>query len=33
MNKKKLVDMVKKGVPDKEIMRELGIQTKASRVL
>lgn len=30
MNKKKLVDMVKKGVPDKEIMRELGIQTKAS---
>jgi hypothetical protein len=30
MNKKKIVDMVKKGVPDKEIMRELGIQTKAS---
>jgi len=30
MNKKKLIDMVKKGVPDKEIMRELGIQTKAS---
>lgn len=30
MNKKKLIGMVKKGVPDKEIMRELGIQTKAS---
>lgn len=30
MNKKKIIDMVKKGVPDKEIMRELGIQTKAS---
>ena len=30
MNKKKIIDMVKKGVPDKEIMKELGIQTKAS---
>jgi hypothetical protein len=28
--KEKLIDMVKKGIPDKEIMRELGIQTKAS---
>jgi len=28
--KKKIIDMVRKGVPDKEIMRELGIQTKAS---
>jgi hypothetical protein len=28
--KKKLIDMVKKGVPDKEIMKELGIQTRAS---
>ena len=27
---KKLIEMVKKGVPDKEIMKELGIQTKAS---
>ena len=27
---KKLVEMVRKGVPDKEIMRELGIKTKAS---
>jgi len=27
---KKLIDMIKKGVPDKEIMKELGIQTKAS---
>ncbi|NIO21969.1 MAG: hypothetical protein GTN76_14875 [Candidatus Aenigmarchaeota archaeon] len=27
---KKLIDMVKKGIPDKEIMKELGIQTKAS---
>ena len=27
---KKLIDMVRKGVPDKEIMKELGIQTKAS---
>jgi len=26
----KLIDMVKKGVPDKEIMDRLGIQTKAS---
>jgi len=26
----KLIDMVKKGVPDKEIMDKLGIQTKAS---
>jgi hypothetical protein len=30
MDKKKLIQMVKKGIPDKEIMRELGIQTKAS---
>ena len=30
MNKKNLIEMVRKGVPDKEIMRELGIQTKAS---
>jgi len=28
--KEKLIEMVKKGVPDKEIMKELGIQTKAS---
>ncbi|NIM58485.1 MAG: hypothetical protein GTO16_06015 [Candidatus Aminicenantes bacterium] len=28
--KEKLIEMVKKGVPDKEIMEELGIQTKAS---
>jgi hypothetical protein len=28
--KEKLIDMVKKGVPDKEIMKELGIQTRAS---
>ena len=27
---KKLIEMVKKGIPDKEIMKELGIQTKAS---
>ena len=27
---KKLIEMVKKGMPDKEIMKELGIQTKAS---
>jgi predicted transcriptional regulator len=27
---KKLVEMVDKGVPDKEIMKELGIKTKAS---
>lgn len=27
---RKIIDMVKKGVPDKEIMKELGIQTKAS---
>jgi DNA-directed RNA polymerase subunit N (RpoN/RPB10) len=26
----RLIEMVKKGVPDKEIMKELGIQTKAS---
>ena len=30
MEKKRLIQMVKKGIPDKEIMRELGIQTKAS---
>ena len=28
--KKKLIEMVRKGIPDKEIMKELGIQTKAS---
>jgi hypothetical protein len=28
--KEKLIEMVKKGIPDKEIMKELGIQTKAS---
>ena len=28
--KKKLMEMVKKGRPDKEIMKELGIKTKAS---
>ena len=28
--RKKIIDMVRKGIPDKEIMRELGIQTKAS---
>ena len=28
--KEKLIDMVRKGMPDKEIMKELGIQTKAS---
>lgn len=28
--KEKLIDMVKKGIPDREIMRELGIQTRAS---
>jgi hypothetical protein len=28
--KKKLIEMVKKGKPDKEIMKELGIKTKAS---
>ena len=28
--KKKLIEMVKKGIPDKEIMEKLGIQTKAS---
>ncbi|MFX0202757.1 MAG: hypothetical protein ACFFCW_42175 [Candidatus Hodarchaeota archaeon] len=27
---KKIIDMVKKGVSDKEIIKELGIQTKAS---
>lgn len=27
---RKLIEMVKKGVPDKEIMEKLGIQTKAS---
>ena len=27
---KKLIDMVKKGIPDKEIMKELGVQTRAS---
>ena len=28
--KRKLLEMVRKGIPDKEIMKELGIQTKAS---
>jgi hypothetical protein len=28
--KEKLIEMVKKGMPDKEIMEKLGIQTKAS---
>ena len=28
--KKKLIEMVKKGISDKEIMKELGFQTKAS---
>ena len=27
---KKLIEMVRKGIPDKEIMKELGIQTGAS---
>jgi hypothetical protein len=27
---RKLVEMVRKGVPDKEIMKELGVQTRAS---
>lgn len=27
---KKLIEMVKKGIPDKKIMKELGIQTGAS---
>ena len=30
MEKKRIIEMVRKGMPDKEIMRELGIQTKAS---
>ena len=29
-NEKKIIDMVRKGLPDKEIMKELGIKTKAS---
>ena len=29
-DRKKLMEMVRKGIPDKEIMRELGVQTKAS---
>jgi len=29
-NGKKLIEMVRKGIPDRQIMRELGIQTKAS---
>ena len=28
--KEKLIEMVKKGIPDKVIMNELGLQTKAS---
>jgi hypothetical protein len=27
---KRLIEMVRKGIPDKEIMKELGIQTKPS---
>lgn len=27
---KNLIEMVRKGIPDKEIMKELNIQTKAS---
>ena len=27
---KRLIEMVRKGIPDREIMKELGIQTKAS---
>ena len=27
---RKLVEMARKGVPDKEIMKELGVQTRAS---
>ncbi|NIM02737.1 hypothetical protein GTN66_01080, partial [bacterium] len=27
---KRLIEMVRKGMPDKEIMKELGIRTKAS---
>ena len=27
---KKIIEMVKQGIPDKEIMKEFGIQTKAS---
>ncbi len=27
---KKLIELVKRGLPDKEIMKELGVQTKAS---
>jgi hypothetical protein len=27
---KRLIDMVKKGIPDKEIMEKFGVQTKAS---
>jgi hypothetical protein len=27
---KRLIEMVRKGIPDREIMRELGIQTRAS---
>ena len=30
MEKKEIIEMVKKGIPDKEIMKELSIQTKAS---
>lgn len=30
MERKKLIEMVRKGIPDKEIMKELGIQTRAS---
>ncbi len=30
MEKKRIIEMVRKGMPDEEIMRELGIQTKAS---
>ncbi len=29
-DRKKLMEMVRKGIPDKKIMEELGVQTKAS---
>ncbi len=28
--KEKLIEMIKKGIPDREIMKELGIETRAS---
>jgi len=30
MERKKVIEMVRKGIPDKEIMKDLGIQTRAS---